>query len=208
MGDIGVHHGPEFPEDRGIDRPLDRARAKAAEDSKGRRRHRDDDPAAAAAGRAEHATIEHPEGDLLDVTAPLPEHFAASMAQLGFTEADGDLPLEPIKLIPEKAIEKRAAKAYAKEYRKERRGERRKRADAPPSGRSAPQGRSEVKKGPGSRVPSGKPLGRGATGRAASERTAAERAVPGSKPVRRTPAGKTGGAKPPAGKAPPRSPRV
>jgi len=157
---------------------------------------------------ARRLRIEHPEGDLLDVTAPLPEHFAASMAQLGFTEADGDLPLEPIKLIPEKAIEKRAAKAYAKEYRKERRGERRKRADGPLSGRSAPQGRSEVKKGPGSKAPSGKPLGRGATGRAAPERTAAERAVPGSKPVRRTPAGKTGGAKPPAGKAPPRSPRV
>ncbi|WP_295530393.1 RluA family pseudouridine synthase [Novosphingobium sp. Chol11] len=166
---------------------------------------------------ARRLRIEHPEGDLLDVTAPLPEHFAASMAQLGFTEADGDLPLEPIKLIPEKTIEKRAAKAYAKEYRKERRGERRKRADGPPSGRSAPQGRSEVKKGPGSKGPSKAPSGkaparavtsRSAPERTATERSAAERAAPGSKPARRAPAGRTGGIKPPAGKAPPRSPRA
>jgi 23S rRNA pseudouridine955/2504/2580 synthase len=161
---------------------------------------------------ARRLRIEHPEGDLLDVTAPLPEHFAASMAQLGFTEADGDLPLEPIKLIPEKTIEKRAAKAYAKEYRKERRGERRKRADAPPSGRSAPQARAGVKKGPGSKPPTGTALARASAGRAAAEGNAAERAAGGGKPARRAPAGKTGarteGAKPPAGKAPPRSPRV
>ncbi len=161
---------------------------------------------------ARRLRIEHPEGDLLDVTAPLPEHFAASMAQLGFTEADGDLPLEPIKLIPEKTIEKRAAKAYAKEYRKERRGERRKRADAPPSGRSAPQARASVKKGPGSKAPTGTALARASAGRASAEGNAAERAAGGGKPVRRAPAGrtgaKTGGAKPPAGKAPPRSPRV
>ena len=100
---------------------------------------------------ARRLRIEHPEGDLLDVTAPLPDHFAASMAQLGFEEADGDLPLEPVKLIPDKVIEKRAAKAHAKEYRKERRGERRKRADAPPSGRSAPKPRGGVKKGVGSK---------------------------------------------------------
>jgi 23S rRNA pseudouridine955/2504/2580 synthase len=165
---------------------------------------------------ARRLRIEHPEGDLLDVTAPLPEHFAASMAQLGFTEADGDLPLEPIKLIPEKTVEKRAAKAYAKEYRKERRGERRKRADAPPSGRSAPQARAGVKKGPGSKAPTGTALARASAGRAAAEGNAAERAAGGGKPARRAPAGKTGartgartgGAKPPAGKAPPRSPRV
>ena len=100
---------------------------------------------------ARRLRIEHPEGDLLDVTAPLPDHFAASMAQLGFEEADGDLPLEPVKLVPDKVIEKRAAKAHAKEYRKERRGERRKRADAPPSGRSTPKPRGGVKKGVGSK---------------------------------------------------------
>ncbi len=78
---------------------------------------------------ARRLRIEHPEGDLIDVTAPLPEHFAASMAQLGFHEEDGDLAIDPIKPIPEKTMQKRAAKAHSKEYRKERRGERRKRAD-------------------------------------------------------------------------------
>jgi 23S rRNA pseudouridine955/2504/2580 synthase len=90
---------------------------------------------------ARRLRIEHPEGDLIDVTAPLPEHFAASMAQLGFDEADGDLPLEPVKLVDEKDEQKRAAKAHAKQYRKERRGERRKRADGPtgrkPTGKRA-----------------------------------------------------------------------
>jgi 23S rRNA pseudouridine955/2504/2580 synthase len=167
---------------------------------------------------ARRLRIEHPEGDLLDVTAPLPDHFAASMAQLGFDEADGDLPLEPVKLVPEKVIEKRAAKAYAKEYRKERRGERRKRADAAPSGRSEPRGRAEVKKGPGSKAPTGTALARASAGRASAERNAAERAAGGGKPVRRAPAakpgkstsggGNSGGGWPPAGKTPRRSPRV
>jgi 23S rRNA pseudouridine955/2504/2580 synthase len=158
---------------------------------------------------ARRLRIEHPEGDLLDVTAPLPDHFAASMAQLGFEEADGDLPLEPVKLIPDKVIEKRAAKAHAKEYRKERRGERRKRIDAPPSGRAAPKPRAGVKKGPGSKAPTGTALARASAGRASAERNAAERASGGGKPVRRAPAaGTTGGGKPPAGKTPRRSPRA
>ncbi|WP_421849556.1 RluA family pseudouridine synthase [Novosphingobium sp.] len=164
---------------------------------------------------ARRLRIEHPEGDLLDVTAPLPEHFAASMAQLGFDEADGELPLEPVKLVPDKVIEKRAAKAHAKEYRKERRGERRKRADAPPSGRTAPKPRAGVKKGPGSKAPTGTALARASAGRASAERNAAERSANGGKPVRRAPAaGKTGGGtsgggrpKGPTSGAPRRSPR-
>jgi 23S rRNA pseudouridine955/2504/2580 synthase len=143
---------------------------------------------------ARRLRIEHPEGDLLDVTAPLPDHFAATMAQLGFEEADGDLPLEPVKLVPDKVFEKRAAKAHAKEYRKERRGERRKRADAPPSGRAEPKARAGVKKGPGSKAPTGTALARASAGRAAAERNAAERAANGGKPVRRAPP-KTGPAK-------------
>ncbi len=78
---------------------------------------------------ARRLRIEHPEGDWIDVTAPLPEHFANSMEHLGFDEADGDLPIEPVKVLPEKETQKKAAKAHAKQYRKERRGERRKRAD-------------------------------------------------------------------------------
>jgi 23S rRNA pseudouridine955/2504/2580 synthase len=73
---------------------------------------------------ARRLIIDHPDGTPLDVTAPLPSHFAASMAYMGFDEADGaDLPEAP--KLPEREFIKQAAKAHAKQYRKERRGERR-----------------------------------------------------------------------------------
>ena len=73
---------------------------------------------------ARRLRIEHPEGDHIDVTAPLPDHFAASMAQLGFTEEDGQANLSAPP--PPNATERKtAAKAHAKQVRKERRGERR-----------------------------------------------------------------------------------
>ncbi len=78
---------------------------------------------------ARRLLIDHPDGDVIDVTAELPEHFAASMAQLGFDEEDGAELTESFK--PGKAEEKSAAKAHAKQVRKERRGERRGRADGP-----------------------------------------------------------------------------
>jgi len=79
---------------------------------------------------ARRLVIDHPDGDRLDVTAPLPEHFAASMEQLGFNEADGDVEIEYSPPPPSREDKKRAAKAHAKQYRKERRGERRKRGPA------------------------------------------------------------------------------
>jgi len=85
---------------------------------------------------ARRLVIDHPDGDRIDVIAPLPEHFAASMAQLGFNEAEGDLEIEaPAPQTRE--TKKRAAKAHAKQFRKERRGERRKRG-ASGKGRTAP----------------------------------------------------------------------
>ena len=75
---------------------------------------------------ARRLVIDHPDGDRIDVTAPLPEHFAASMEQLGFDEALGDVVLEAPP-APSREARKRAAKAHAKDLRKERRGERRKR---------------------------------------------------------------------------------
>ena len=85
---------------------------------------------------ARRLIIDHPDGAPLDVTAALPEHFAASLEQLGFDEADGEaLPEGP--RLPEKDAAKQAAKAHAKQYRKERRGERRGRK----SGERAPAGR-------------------------------------------------------------------
>lgn len=95
---------------------------------------------------ARRLIIDHPDGDLLDVTAPLPEHFAASMAQLGFDEADGAaLPEAPPE--PGREDRKRAARAHAKQFRKERRGERRRRGPAS----AAPKGKSPSRKTPGPR---------------------------------------------------------
>jgi 23S rRNA pseudouridine955/2504/2580 synthase len=122
---------------------------------------------------ARRLIIDHPDGTPLDVTAELPDHFAASLAQLGFDQADGANLAEPIKL-PEREAQKLASKAHSKQYRKERRGERR----AGPDGESAarrPSAKKAVAKGPGKgpfdkRAPSkgaprsaaGKPPSRGA----------------------------------------------
>ena len=90
---------------------------------------------------ARRLVIDHPQGDTIDVTAPLPEHFAATLEQLGFTEAEGDIaPFEAPKPTPAVA-KKQAAKAHAKDLRKERRGEalvKRGRRDAPAPRKPAP----------------------------------------------------------------------
>ena len=78
---------------------------------------------------AHRLVIDHPDGAPLDIVAPLPEHFAASMAQLGFDEgAAPDMPQTDSE--PSRATKKAAAKAHAKDFRKERRGERRGRGGA------------------------------------------------------------------------------
>jgi 23S rRNA pseudouridine955/2504/2580 synthase len=73
--------------------------------------------------------IDHPDGGKLDVTAALPDHFAESLASLGFDPAAGDalanIPERPSRLPKE--AQKDRARAHAKQVRKERRGERRKR---------------------------------------------------------------------------------
>ena len=98
---------------------------------------------------ARRLIIDHPDGAPIDITAPLPVHFAASMAQLGFDDAAGDSLAEPLKTPPREA-KKAAAKAHAKQYRKERRGERRGRK----SGERGPAGKTTAKpvaKSPGKR---------------------------------------------------------
>ncbi len=83
---------------------------------------------------ARQLMIDAPDKARIDVTAPLPDHFAASLAQLGFDEADG-VWVPDTKPEPTKATKKTAAKAHAKQVRKERRGERRGRGgDAPKRG--------------------------------------------------------------------------
>lgn len=113
---------------------------------------------------ARRLVIEHPDGAPLDVTAPLPEHFATSMEQLGFDEADGEIVVEMSAPEPTREDKKRAAKAHSKDLRKERRGERRtrrpsaqKRAAGPSGKKSGPPG----KKGPKTGGPARKPGGPG-----------------------------------------------
>ena len=64
-------------------------------------------------------------GGTLDVTAELPEHFAASMEQLGFDPSVSAAEPEKGPPPPSREAKKQAAKAHAKTYRKARRGERR-----------------------------------------------------------------------------------
>lgn len=83
-------------------------------------------------------------GGKLDVTAPLPEHFAASMEALGFEESQSDA--SPVRdEAPERtpAEKKQAARRHAKQYRKDRRGERRGRTTS--AGTSKKAAKSTVK---------------------------------------------------------------
>jgi 23S rRNA pseudouridine955/2504/2580 synthase len=118
---------------------------------------------------ARRLRIDHPDGTPLDVMAELPRHFAESLADLGFEEVDGDLPLdENVKTkSSEKAFEKRAATAYAKDLRKARRGERRGRSGG--GGEEASGGKGKPPRASAGPARPGKP-GRSATGPAKTGR--------------------------------------
>ena len=139
---------------------------------------------------ARRLIIGMPSGEDLDVTADLPDHFAASMAQLGFDPALGfALPEAPPP--PGKVEKKAAAKAHAKQYRKERRGERRGRGSATTAEARGADGRGVDKFAPPKtpRTSAVRPAGK------AASRPPAK--APGAKPLART-AAKTPGTKPPA----------
>jgi 23S rRNA pseudouridine955/2504/2580 synthase len=110
---------------------------------------------------ARRLIIDHPDGAPLDVTAQLPEHFAASMVQLGFEEGEGDEKLQALLQEPaDRGDDKAAAKAHAKQYRKERRGERRNRSEGGGQARPArmstgPKPRPGPKSRPGSKPQAG-----------------------------------------------------
>jgi 23S rRNA pseudouridine955/2504/2580 synthase len=74
---------------------------------------------------ARRIRIDHPDGGQLDVVADLPEHFAATLATLGFEIEQGDLPLDEVKFSETPEGKRKAATAAAKSRRKERKGERR-----------------------------------------------------------------------------------
>ena len=84
---------------------------------------------------ARRLVIDEPGGGTLDVTADLPEHFAASKEQLGFDPAASDAAPSEAPPPPSRAAKKQAAKAHAKQYRKARRGERRGRGEAAKRGK-------------------------------------------------------------------------
>ncbi|OYW45578.1 MAG: RNA pseudouridine synthase [Sphingomonadales bacterium 12-68-11] len=75
-------------------------------------------------------------GGTIDAVAELPDHFAASMEQLGFDPGLSDAAPEKGPAGPSREEKKQAAKAHAKTYRKARRGERRTRgAELPAKGK-------------------------------------------------------------------------
>jgi 23S rRNA pseudouridine955/2504/2580 synthase len=108
---------------------------------------------------ARRLIIDHPAdgagGKKLDVIAPLPEHFAATMVQMGFDESASDAAPTEGPPPPTRESKKQAAKAHAKQLRKSK-PTRRGRKDAPP--KVAKKGPS---KKPGSRPAGGKPPARG-----------------------------------------------
>ncbi len=82
---------------------------------------------------ARRLVIPAPGGGLLDVTAELPEHVAATLATLGFDPALGDaLPLDEPRFSDTPEGRARLAAAAAKARRKARRGERRRRGEGRP----------------------------------------------------------------------------
>jgi 23S rRNA pseudouridine955/2504/2580 synthase len=94
--------------------------------------------------------IDHPDGGALDISAQVPEHFAASLDALGFDPLLGDALAEEAPRPSAKTVQKTKAKAHAKQVRKARRGERRGRAEAKAKPK-APAKRGPAK--PGGRKP-------------------------------------------------------
>jgi 23S rRNA pseudouridine955/2504/2580 synthase len=76
---------------------------------------------------ARRLRIDHPDGGQIDITAELPEHFAETVANLGFDPILADLPLDEPKYSETPEGKRKAATAAAKSRRKERKGERRSR---------------------------------------------------------------------------------
>ena len=80
---------------------------------------------------ARRLIIDSPDGSKLDVTAELPEHFAASMDHLGFDEsASNATPMRDDPPPKSREEKKQQARQHAKNFRKSQRGPRRARGGA------------------------------------------------------------------------------
>lgn len=106
--------------------------------------------------------IDHPDGGAIDVTAEIPEHFAASFDSLGFDLLLGDVGIDPTeKGAPPKAALKAQAKAHSKQIRKARRGERRGRtADSKPTDFVGKPAKAKAKPGKPAKAGAAKPAGK------------------------------------------------
>ena len=102
---------------------------------------------------ARRLIISQPGGGQLDVTADLPEHFAATMEQMGFDLSLSDAePLREEAPPKTRAEKKQDAKQHAKQYRKARRGERRSRTVSKPAAKAKARAKGKPKgKGGGKR---------------------------------------------------------
>jgi 23S rRNA pseudouridine955/2504/2580 synthase len=129
---------------------------------------------------ARRLIIDEPDGDTLDVSAELPEHFAATMVQLGFDENDSSAEPERGPPPPTKEDRKQFAKAHAKQYRKARRGERKGRAQGGERSGKPPVGGGKGK--PGAK---GKPVARKPSAKPAAAKPAAAKRPPARKPAPR-----------------------
>ncbi|WP_454598659.1 RluA family pseudouridine synthase [Qipengyuania sp. SM2507] len=111
---------------------------------------------------ARRLVIGSPGGGKIDAVAELPEHFAATMEQMGF-----DLTLtnaEPLRDEPppkSREEKKQAARQHAKSIRKDQRGERRGRRNAVDAKGPAKGAAKGAGKGPGKPAGRGKPAGKG-----------------------------------------------
>ncbi len=106
---------------------------------------------------ARRLVIGAPGDATIDAVAELPEHFAASMAHLGFDIATSEAaPLRQSTVERSPEEKKQAARQHAKQYRKARRGERRGRSGTV-SGRTAPPKPGAKKGGKAGPKPKPKP---------------------------------------------------
>ncbi|MBY6127931.1 RluA family pseudouridine synthase [Qipengyuania aquimaris] len=95
---------------------------------------------------ARRLIIDSPDGGKLDVTADLPEHFAASMEQIGFDENASDAtPMRDDPPPKSREEKKQQARQHAKNYRKSQRGPRRARGGAGGKPKGRPAGRGKKK---------------------------------------------------------------
>ena len=107
--------------------------------------------------------IDHPDGGAIDISAEVPDHFAASLDALGFDLLLGEVGTDDVaKGPPPKAAAKAAAKAHSKQIRKARRGERRGRSaeGKPTDFVGKPKPKAKAKSGKPGKASPAKPAGK------------------------------------------------